>query len=210
MRRIAFQQVVEHLVLDHVGGGRVKAGEGDSYGSIVALFPIVDDASGILRADMELSGTADQPLVTGDFRLEQGSLSYLPLGLHFDDVELQSELQEDGEIELTGSFRAGEGRGEIRTRADHARTAATGLELTLRGDNLTLVDVPDVRAIADTDLTVNFDGKTLEMNGNITIPYARIRPANITASRVFESEDVVIIAGELPDEPDDTPIDIRP
>ena len=145
--------------------------------------------------------------MNGDIRLEQGSLSYLPIGLKLDEIELQSELQENGEIELAGTFRAGDGRAEIRTRADHALTAAKGLELTLRGNNMTLIDVPDIRAIADTDLRVNFDGKTLEMNGNVTIPHARVRPSNITASRVFESEDVVIVAGELPDVPDVAPED---
>jgi translocation and assembly module TamB len=176
----------------------------EDIGLIVALFPIVDDASGILRADLDIAGTADEPLVSGDFRFEQGSLSYLPIGLQLDDIELHSELQDNGEIELTGSFRAGEGRGEIRTRADHARTAKKGLELTLRGENLLVIDVPDVSAVADTDLRVNFDGQTLEMNGNITIPSARIRPANLGAARVFESDDVVIVAGELPDAPDAT------
>ena len=74
--------------------------------------------------------------------------------------------------------------------------------MTLRGENLTVIDVPDVRAVANTDLRVNFDGQILDLNGNITIPHARVRPANIGSTRVFESEDVVIIAGELPDEPD--------
>ena len=174
----------------------------DDIGLLVALFPVVDDASGVLRADLDFGGTAGAPLVSGDFRLERGSVSYLPVGLQIDDIELQSELQADGEIELTGSFRAGEGVATIRTRADHATTAATGLELTLRGSQLRIIDVPDVSAVADADLQVNFNGKSLDMNGNITIPSARVRPANLGAARVFESEDVVIVAGELPEDPD--------
>ena len=173
----------------------------EDIGLLVALVPIFDSAAGVLRADLELGGTTETPLLRGDFSLEQGSLSYLPIGLRLDDIELSSELQENGEIELTGSFRAGDGLARIRTRADHARTATTGLELTLKGDNLTLIDVPDLRAVADTDLRVNFDGRTLEMNGNIAVPHARITPTNLGATAVFESEDVVIVAGELPGEP---------
>jgi translocation and assembly module TamB len=179
----------------------------EDIGFLVALIPVVDDAHGILRADLKIAGNAAEPLVTGDFLLERGSLSYLPTGLKLDEIELQSELQENGEIELTGSLRAGDGRAEVRTRADHALTAATGLELTLRGENLTVIDVPDIRAVANADLRVNFDGQTLDMNGNIAIPYARVRPANIGSTRVSESEDVVIIAGELPDEPTDADTD---
>jgi len=175
----------------------------EDVGPLIALFPVVDSADGALRADLNIGGTVDDPLISGDFALEKGALTYLPTGLKLDEIELRSELQKNGEVELTGSFRAGDGRAEIRTRADHARTAATGLELILRGDNLTVIDVPDVTAVADTDLRVNFDGKTLDLNGNITFPHARIRPANIGGTRVYESQDVIIIAGELPDEPMD-------
>ena len=174
---------------------------------LIALFPVVDSADGIFRADLDIGGTVDDPLISGTFALENGALTYLPTGLKLDEIELRSELQEDGEVELTGSFRAGEGHAEIRTRADHAQTAATGLELTLRGENLTVIDVPDVRAVADTDLRLSFDGETLDLNGNITIPHARVQPANISATRVHESEDVIIIAGELPDEPADDGVD---
>ena len=102
---------------------------------------------------------------------------------------------------MAGSFRAGDGRAEIRTRADHALTATKGLELDLRGENLTIIDVPDVRAVAATDLRVNFDGRTLEVNGGIDIPHARITAANFAVTRIYESEDAIIVAGELPDDP---------
>jgi translocation and assembly module TamB len=169
-------------------------------GLLVAFVPALDDAGGTMRADIDIGGTFDEPQLLGDFALERGSLVYLPIGLRLDDIELKSELQANGEIELAGTFRAGDGHGEIRTRVDHARTAAKGLELTVRGDNLTVIDVPDIHAIANTDLRVNFDSETLDLNGLVTIPRARITPANISVSRVYESEDVVIIAGELPDD----------
>ena len=170
----------------------------DDVGLLMAFVPALDHAGGKMRAALDVAGTFDEPRITGEFALERGSLAYLPIGLRLDDIELRSTLEANGEIELTGSFRAGEGRGEIRTRADHARTAARGLELTLRGDNLTVIDIPDIRASANTDLRVNFDGKTLDLNGRIAIPRARVTPANIGANRVYESEDVVIIAGESP------------
>jgi translocation and assembly module TamB len=183
-------------------GGLIDIDLGD-VGLLKAFIPALDDADGTMRADIDIGGTFDEPRLTGDFALERGSLVYLPIGLRLDDIELKSELQANGEIELAGSFRAGDGRGEIRTRADHARTAAKGLELTLRGDNLTVIDIPDIRAIANTDLRVNFDGETLDLDGEIAIPRARITPANIGAGRVYESEDVVIIAGESPVAPED-------
>jgi len=172
--------------------------------TLAAFLPWLDDAGGSLRADLNVSGALEEPSLTGNLILERGRLSYRPAGLKLDDIELRSELQEHGEIELTGSFRAGDGRGEIHTRADHARTVATGIEVRLRGENLTLINVPDVRAVANADVGINFDGETIDVAGRIEIPRARISPANIGMSRVSESADVIIIAGELPDDPTET------
>jgi len=170
---------------------------------VAAILPALDDMSGSLKADLDIAGTLTSPEVTGLVALEGGTVSYLPLGLKFQDVELVSELQGAGEIEMHGSFRAGDGTARIRTRADHSQTETRGLELRLQGNNMTVIDVPDVRAIADADIGINFDGKTLGVDGRIEIPSARIRPENIGMSRVSESGDVIIVAGELPDEPTD-------
>jgi translocation and assembly module TamB len=193
-------QVLDVAVTGAPGiGGRIDIDLAD-IGIVLPFVTVLDDAKGTFRADLDVAGTLDTPAVTGTIALDGGSLSYLPIGLKIDEIDLRSELQEHGEIEVMGSFRAGEGRGQIRTRADHRRTPVRGLEVTLRGHNLTLIDVPDVKAIANTDVQVHFDGEELEINGTLAFPRARIVPSNLGTSRVYESEDVVIIAGELPDE----------
>jgi translocation and assembly module TamB len=193
-------QVLDVAVTGTPGiGGRIDIDLAD-IGIVLPFVTVLDDAKGTLRADIDLAGTLDTPAVTGTIALDDGSLSYLQIGLKIDEIDLRSNLQERGEIEVMGSFRAGEGRGQIRTRADHRRSVASGLEVTLRGHNLTLIDVPDVKAIANTDVQVNFDGDELEISGTLSFPRARIVPSNLGTSRVYESEDVVIVAGELPDE----------
>ena len=185
---------------DAILGGKIDVDLAD-IGIVLPFVPVLDDARGKLRADINLGGTLEGPLIEGSVLLEDGSLSYLPIGLRVDEINLRTKLQKRGEIEMTGSFRAGEGRGQIRSRADRRRAAASGLEVTLRGHNLTIIDVPDVKAIANTDVQVNFDGNELDIGGKLSFPRARIVPRNLGTNRVYESEDVVIVAGELPDEP---------
>ena len=164
-----------------------------------ALVPVLDDVGGTLAADLKIAGSLAEPAVTGDLTLTGGSLSYLPIGLRLTQLSLESELQGRGEIEVTGSFVAGEGRGRILTRTNNQKTARRGLEIRLQGDNLTLIDVPDLRAVANTDVTINFDGKSLQLGGRVDVPHARVRPRDIGINRVSESDDVVIVRGELPD-----------
>lgn len=170
-------------------------------GVLAPLLPLIDDATGSLYIDLVVSGSVEKPSMQGDFSLQRGALVYLPIGLVLQDIEVFSEVRDDGEIELKGTFRAGDGVGRISTRTGREQRAASGLELTLAGDNLVLIDVPDVRAVANADLQVAFDGQALHIDGELMIPSARIRPSNIGASKIYESEDVVIVAGELPEEP---------
>ena len=165
------------------------------------FVPMLDDVSGRLAANLVIGGSITEPSVTGQVTLADGSISYLPIGLRLTDLTLDSELEGRGDIEMSGSFVAGEGRGNIRTRTNGRRTARSGLQIELRGNNLTLIDLPDLRAVADTDVSVGFDGKLLQLNGRVEVPHARIRPRNLGINRVSESSDVVIVRGELPEYP---------
>lgn len=165
------------------------------------LFPVLDDVGGRLVAELVIAGSITDPTVTGQITLADGSISYLPIGLRLTEVTLNSELEGRGEIEISGSFVAGKGRGRIRTRANGRRTAHKGLQIELRGNNLTLIDLPDLRAVADTDVAIGFDGKSLQLNGRVEVPHARIRPRNLDINRISESDDVVIVGGALPEDP---------
>lgn len=162
------------------------------------LSPLVDTATGRLEGNVSLAGSIQEPLVSGTLALDDGSIRYLPLGLHLEDINLDSRLVDSRRLDAIGSFRAGDGRGEIVSSADYGDTA-TGLEIALRGNDLTLIDVPDVRALADVDLRVGLVDETLTLGGKILIPHARVQPQNLPSSRASVSEDVVIVAGELPD-----------
>ena len=203
------QVAAQFDVLDVAGDGSAALRgtidvDAADIGFMEALIPVLDDVSGNLAADLDIAGSITEPAVTGEIALDGGSVSYLPIGLRLTRVSLESELQGLREIAMTGSFMAGEGRGRIRTRTNNQETARRGLEIELQGDNLTLIDVPDLRAVANTDVAVSFDGRTLQLGGRIEVPHARIRPQDVGINRVSESNDVVIVRGELPDRsPDD-------
>ncbi|MGI9220451.1 MAG: translocation/assembly module TamB domain-containing protein [Woeseiaceae bacterium] len=165
-----------------------------------AVIPIVNEAHGQFNAGIEISGSLASPRLVGDFAVVDGSLALSPLGLQLRQINLESTLYEDGQMELTGKFMSGDGQAEIFTRSDYASTGAKGFELELRGQNLTLIDVPDIKAFSDLDLRVTYDYQQLGIGGNILIPHARVMASNLAAAQDTESEDVVIVAGELPEE----------
>lgn len=163
------------------------------------LSPLIDTATGRLRGNVTIAGNVQAPRVSGALNLDAGRVSYLPLGLHLEEINLDSTLTDSRRLDAKGSFRAGEGRGEIVSSAEYG-SAATGLEIALRGKNLTVIDVPDVQARADVDLRVGLADDVVTVGGRIFIPHARVQPENLPSSRASVSDDVVIVAGKLPGE----------
>ena len=167
------------------------------------LTSLVDNASGALRARVSLEGSVAEPNVSGEFSLDDGSFNYQPVGLELTEVNVRGTMDQDFRFDLSGTFRAGKGTGEIVSRADYGNGDEPGLMFRLRGERLTLVNVPDVFVEVDTDVDIELTRETMSINGDVTVPNALIKPRNITASQVNESDDVVIVAGELPDQPEE-------
>jgi translocation and assembly module TamB len=169
------------------------------------LSPYLDSASGALRANVEVTGTVAEPVARGKLVIEEGRFVYLPIGLDIEDVNLTGSMDSDMRFDLSGTFRSGDGYAELSSRADYSDANEPGIDFRLRGNNLTLIDVPDVLIRIDPDIDVALSRKSLAINGELNVSHARIRPTNLATGRVSESEDIVIVAGELPDPPEDKP-----
>jgi translocation and assembly module TamB len=169
------------------------------------LSPLLDSASGALRAKLAIAGTVTQPAVTGDLVIEEGRFIYLPIGLDVESVNLAGSMDSDRRFELSGTFRAGDGYGELASSADYSNADEPGLHFSMRGKDLTLVDVPDVLIRIDPDIDVVLSRDALTINGEVAVPHALIKPTNLVTGRVNESEDIVVVAGELPESPEEEP-----
>lgn len=181
--------------------GSLRARTGD-VDVLAVMLPDTEDASGNLEVDVAIGGTVREPAVVGIAVLQNAAATYFPLGLRLSDVNLRADFDENRHIDLEGSFRAGEGRGEILTTTRNSNGQAPGVHVRIRGSQLAVIDLPDVSAVADTDLRVDYRGRRLDINGSLDVPRARVRPVDLAAERVDESEDVVIVSGSLPDAED--------
>ncbi len=171
--------------------------------AITLLSANVDSAQGGLRANLNMRGTIANPKFAGEAALRDASFDYRPLGLVLSEVNLSAKVDENFQAEMTGTFKAGEGRGQLVSHADYGNADDPGLLFSLRGQNLTLVNVPDVQIAIDPDIDVTLERDTLTIDGSLVVPRARVKPTNLTVARINESEDVVIVAGELPDPPEE-------
>ena len=166
--------------------------------SLAVLFPIFDTFEGLLDVDMALSGTLADPAFNGKVAFQNGQVANSGSGFSFSEINITGNVIETDRSELKGSFLAGEGKGEILTTINFADILSPAINLSLKGTSLTLIDVPELNLVADPDIDVSWLDKTLEIKGRLLIPSARLAPSFIPASTVRQSEDLVIVTGELP------------
>jgi translocation and assembly module TamB len=168
---------------------------------LLDLIPVIEGSSGPVAADMRIGGTLADPRFTGHLSLVRGRVSHFPSGLLLENLQLAGAVYEFDQTELTGTFQAGEGQGSIRAVLNFDDILAPEVLVQLEGQNLTLVNVPDLSVKADPDLRLIWRGNTLDVAGRVTVPEARLSPRYLPTTGATESPDVVIVAGVDPNAP---------
>jgi translocation and assembly module TamB len=167
------------------------------------IIPLVDSINGEVDVDLTLAGVISDPAFNGTAFIRNGHLSNSTSGFSFSDINISGEINDSDRAELEGTFRAGEGTGDIKTIVFFENTLSPVIELTLQGQSLTIIDVPDLLVVADPDIELGWQNKTLKINGRLLIPKARLSPSYLPQTSARQSEDVVIVGGELPVPEDD-------
>ena len=170
------------------------------------LIPAIDRASGRLQVDVSLTGSVRAPLFRGNLTVNNGSVVFDPLGISFEDLILTARMTENYRVDLNGEFRSGDGHGTVTASADYRNFEEPYLSIGFQGERLALLNVEDVRAVANPDFDITLTSGVLSINGSIHIPEALVTPVSMVVPQVYESPDVVIVAGELPDPPEPDPV----
>lgn len=144
----------------------------------------------------KVSGTLNKPLMTGDLRLKNGSISMISLPVNLTNIQLYSAIRQD-QATITGSFNSGHGLAKLDGSASWA--GEPRVQLQLQGDELLVRQAPLVTAVVNTK--INLDvlplKRKLTVKGNIEIPRALINMPESSPNVVAVSPDVrVVRAGD--------------
>jgi translocation and assembly module TamB len=166
-------------------------GKVQEKGIITTLFPgLVQESSGELDADLDISGTWDVPQVGGRLQLSKAG-AYLPTaGIHLKDVQLAARLEKN--LILIDSFKAVSGPGHIEGTAliTLAGWQVTGYKGTIRGEKFQTVYFPELRILSTPNLSFEGTPQKLKLRGELRIPDMHIVGAQ-TSPLVTPSSDVV-------------------
>ncbi len=174
--------------------------ETTALGYVSAYVGQIDRASGRLRALLSVSGSAAAPRLAGELHLIDAALDAYQINLSLRAVNLTARLDDD-HLNIDGSAQAGpDGHANVHgdLRWQHALPYG---DLHLTGADLRVVSIPEARVDVSPDVLVHMEGRRIDVRGNVSLPYARIEPANLT-NAVLASEDEVIV-GEPKAAPED-------
>jgi translocation and assembly module TamB len=156
------------------------------------VWPGLDDIGGRFQSEIRLGGNLSDPLLGGGFKLSDGFVHYVPLGVRLEEIEFEGRLDKYDRGYITGEFKAGDGIGTVDgdflfEDMDHLR-----VDLALSGDQLLLVNTDTLKVNSEIDLSFGLSPSRMDINGLIKVPSARLTPENIFLGGITDSEDLVI------------------
>ncbi len=165
-------------------------------GLISLYFPDVDRAAGHLDANLTASGTLGTPLLRGELKLTDGEINNYQVNLSLHQVAFDARLSDAG-LDFDGSAHVGAGTVATSGHLEWKNLLPYG-KFHLQGTNLRVADVPEAQIDASPNLDFNITGRKIEVTGQVTVPFARIAPRDIT-NAVRASPDEVIVGSEVDD-----------
>lgn len=182
---------------DHPVTGRLDMTT-DGLGVLDVYLGGIDRASGRLTAKVDFGGTLGAPTVDGLIQLRNAQIDIFQINLSMRDLTMDARF-DTNRLELEGSSAMG---GEtMRFSGNLAwRDREPYGELRISGENLLIVDVPEVTARASPDLRFAIEGRRVNVTGTVRLPRVDLEPADLTNAVLASSDEVMV--GDVQVDPD--------
>lgn len=161
-------------------------------GFIETIVPEVRELKGDLKLTFSAEGTAAEPKLYGKAILQNGSFSIPRLGLNINEINLKSHTDDQQKFNFILNGKSADGQIEIKGHTLLDKNSHWSTLFTIEGDSFEIANTPEAKVLASPKLNVSIRQRTIKIDGDLHIPYAKLQPKDIsTAAHV--SDDVVII-----------------
>lgn len=166
------------------------------FANIAPLETLIDHVNGIggvLTARANAVGPMDNPRLTGNARLSNGSADVSQLALELKNIDLRLYANQSGSLSLTSRIGSGDGQLFIDGNVTGIGADSWGLTGSVSGSDFQFINLPELQATLTPQLRVSARDKTLRVEGDATIPWMRANIKSLPASAVRVSPDAIII-----------------
>ncbi len=168
----------------------------DDLGMAELLVPQLKSVTGHIEADFTLAGKLARPQIKGLAQLKQAALDVPELGLEIRELALGIEAPALDRLTLSGGAASGEGRLTLSGEVELDPERGFPTRLKVKGEDWLAVNIPEATVRVSPDLAIQHDVARSELDGEIRIPFGRIRPRELPASALSSSSDLVVVGGD--------------
>jgi translocation and assembly module TamB len=167
---------------------------------VSTILPQLDEVSGKLAMNLSADGKLVQPVLAGNLIIEEAGLILPEFGIELSDINLKGQPALGEKFEIAGQAKSGEGQVLFNTEIITQDQNQHSLSATIKGDNFELINTPEVRANANSDLVIELSKDKTSLSGSIEITDALVDLNEIKQSTRLSADMVMA----------DRPLDNKP
>jgi translocation and assembly module TamB len=164
----------------------------DGLGLVALYAANVDRSTGRLSTHARIGGTLGEPDLQGDLQLRDVELDVYRVNFALRKLNLDARLAGD-KLEFEGSAKAGEGSASLSGQIAWRERKPYG-KLHLEGSDLAIVNIPEARVHASPKVDFQIAGQSIDITGEVRLPYGVLEPATITNAVLASSDEVLVSA----------------
>lgn len=186
--------------------GKLQA-QFDNLAPLETLITYANDVKGDFRAELSAGGSFSQPYMVGDISLRNGTANLPRLGLDLNNIELQINSTQAGNINLVSQLQSGDGRLSLVGDLTKFGTPDWNLQGFVNGADVKVISLSQLKATLSPDLKITANSKAINLTGEAVIPWARANIKRLPESATQVSSDAVIVNEQFAQDTTATPID---
>ncbi|HHJ39860.1 MAG: hypothetical protein AXA67_06255 [Methylothermaceae bacteria B42] len=160
-------------------------------------IPQLDQPKGRFSMETRLSGTLENPLMTGELHVANGAARIRAAGIHLQKLNLSAINRDGRRFIIAGRCQSGDGWVKIRGWLEPL-SDSPAMSLSLKGKAFEVARLPQAKVLASPDLTFLFKKHHGRLQGKVTLPKAKLKIKELPPEAVAVSEDEIIIGKEKP------------
>ena len=150
------------------------------------------NVKGRVDGEFRLGGTLSTPDITGQAAINGFAAEVPDAGLKLTDGRLVASTNDARVLNIDGSVQSGKGALAINGTA--ALDAQSATAISLKGSNVTVVDIPAAKVVLTPDLLVRHDAQGLQATGSVRLDNADVNLDKLPGGGVNKaSPDVVVV-----------------
>jgi len=195
------------LAQKKINSGKLQA-QFDNLAPLETLLTYANDVKGDFRADLTAGGSFAKPYVLGDISLRNGTANLPRLGLDLNNIELQINSTQAGNISVVSQLQSGDGRLSLVGDLHQFGTPDWNLQGFINGADVKVISLPQLKATLSPDLKLTANRDAMHISGEAIIPWARANIKRLPESAVQVSGDAVIVNDNFSADGEAPPIEL--